>query len=188
WLLAGRTRHDTRYRACQRPVRDLIRRLDFEAGVHPSFRAAARAEMLVAETRALADATGRPIRKCRMHFLRYRLPDTYRAMLRAQIEEDYTTCMPALAGFKYGTARPFRWFDVEADEPTPLTLVPTLWMDRTFLSYEKLTPDTARVRAQSLMQRAKKTGGRAAFLLHPAALIGADEWKGWESWAHGVWN
>lgn len=186
WLLAGRSPHDVRYRPGQRAVRKLLRSLDFEAGIHPSYRAAFSPKMLADETRALADAAGRSVKKCRMHFLRYRLPDTRRAMVAAGVEEDYTTCMPARAGFKHGTARPFRWYDVERDEVTALTLVPTLWMDRTFLDYEKLDVETAKRRANQLIARARNVGGRAAVLIHPPSLAGADEWNGWRSLTDGL--
>ncbi len=188
WLLAGNTRYDVRYRTGQSAVRELLRTLEFEAGIHPSYNAAFSPQMLADETRALEDALGKPVKKSRMHFLRYRLPETYRALIAAGIHEEYTTCMPTLAGFKYGTARAFRWFDVESNEETPLWLVPTLWMDRTFLAYEKIDATTARSRALKLVERARSVGGRSAVLVHPPSLAGADEWKGWESLTHGLFG
>jgi hypothetical protein len=186
WLLGGQTPYDTRYRANNPHVRKLIRSLPFEAGVHPSYNAAFSSDLLVQEIEALSQIVGRAVEKSRMHFLRYRLPYTHRALVEAGIREDYTTCMPAVAGFKYGTARPFPWFDVEKNVETALMLVPTLWMDRTFLTYEKLTPAAAAARASAIAEKARLFGGHAAVLLHPPSLAGADEWAGWESLADTV--
>ena len=93
------------------------------------------------------------------------------------ITADYTTCGAAYVGFKHGVARPVPWYDLKADRPTELTLVPTIMMDRALMQIT--TPEQAPALLGDLLAETRRWNGHAAVLWHNAVLSGEAEWKQW---------
>ncbi len=162
------------------PYTRLLRNLQeegFEVALHGSFRSGNDPTRWRTEKRRLEQILQQPIRKNRQHFLHYRLPHTYRTMADEGIEEDYTTCGSAFAGFKHGIARPFRWYDWAADRPTDLRRVPTLWMDRALMRVT--TPNEVGSFVQRLFHEAEQWNGDVAILAHNALWAAMGEWRQW---------
>ena len=130
-LTRGEGRFDHAARIDHPVFLDLLKRLarTAEMGLHPSY-GSSRDERLIARERALLHkATGRPVVLSRQHFLRWRLPDTFRALLANGIIEDHSIGFSDRAGFRAGTCTPFPWYDLEREEETTLMLHPFAVMD-----------------------------------------------------------
>ncbi len=155
-----------------------VARAGYEIALHGSIRAAIDPERLQQEKQRLERIAGRPIRKNRQHFLQYRLPLTYQALVDAGINADYTTCGASYAGFKHGVARPIPWYDLQADAPAPLTLVPTVVMDRALM--RTTSPHAAPDLFEGLMEETARWNGTVALLWHNAILSGDGEWRIWQ--------
>ncbi|GAB4424525.1 MAG: hypothetical protein OHK0039_41770 [Bacteroidia bacterium] len=167
------------YQALIRRVRDR----GYTVGIHPSYRSSEIPGAIAAETAALARVLDAPVRHARQHFLRYRYPDTCRALLDAGIEHDYTLCRFDRAGFPCGMARPFGWYDLLAERQTPLRLHPTLVMDRSLQGYLRLDPAGAAVRLRELIATTRTYGGTFTMLLHNDTLSDTGDWRGWrQTW------
>lgn len=184
FLLDGKTKHDSRFRSRQQPIRQLIRQCrdwGAEIGIHPSFITAENHAKFVSEIQALkAILDEKIIMSSRQHYLRYRLPQTYQTLIENGVRYDYTTCFSSKIGFKHGMARPFPYFDWQKQEKTQLLLHPTHVMDRTLISYMKCTPETASVFIKEFAERVRKVGGIFTLLFHNELFSNHGEWAGWK--------
>jgi len=153
----------------------------YKCGVHPSYYAAEKPELLQEELTRLKKITGTDIRSARFHFLRLFIPRSYRNLVHCGITEDYTMGYADEPGFRAGTARPFFFYDVEKDEKLQVRVFPLVVMDATLYQYRKLDPGTAGMIISGLIAETKKAGGIFISLWHNTSLLESAEWQGWRS-------
>ncbi len=130
-LTRGEGRFDHAARIDHPVFTALLKRLEVSAdiGLHPSYESSRDEWILKRELEQLGKVTGRPIVVSRQHFLRWRMPDTFRALIANGITEDHSIGFSDRAGFRAGTCTPFPWYDLERDEETGLMLHPFAVMD-----------------------------------------------------------
>ena len=148
-------------------------------GIHPSYRASERPGLLRREVEHLRAVTGRPVVISRQHFLRLRIPDTFRALIACGIREDHSFMWADAEGFRAGTARSFRWYDLEREEATALRLFPPHAMDVTARYYGGLSPKQAIATWTRLAHEAEASGTALRCIWHNANL---GPWHGWGPW------
>jgi hypothetical protein len=181
WLLGGATVHDNRFTPGHRAWVQAIRRVQASGarcGIHPSFLTSTRSDLFHTELGWLEDILGQKVTASRQHFLRYRLPDTFRMLEAAGITDDYTTCYPSGGGFRHGVVQPFYWFDAAANRQSMLVRHPTVVMDRAWLQ-AGVPPEEAVVASTQLISQAWQRGAPAVVLFHNEVLSEVREWKGW---------
>jgi hypothetical protein len=163
--------------------RKLIRELTVSdiVGIHPSYASYNSYNQLKNEYKNLSEIIQQKVRISRQHFLRLRMPATYRDLIKLGIEEDHTLGYGSQSGFRAGIARPFYFYDLIAEEQTNLLIVPFQVMDRTLLSYMKLTPDKAISEIDYYTKTIKEVGGLFVSLWHNDHLNNEGEWKGWKT-------
>lgn len=162
-----------------RLIRDISAR--FPVGIHPSYYSNDQPGRLEAEVQWLSGICGRPVTISRQHFLRLRIPDTYRRLLAAGIRADYTLGYADDIGFRAGTARAFPWFDLEREQTTVLELHPFQVMDATLKHYLGLSPAAASDRIAVLIERTRRFGGVFRPLWHNSSFAKNHGWNGWTS-------
>ncbi len=84
-----------------------------------------------------------------------------------------------LVGFRAGTSRPFKWFDLTKNEITNLTIHPLAFMDTTLNQSMKYSTLQAIDKIEALYDEVKKFGGEFSFIWHNETIGDYGIWKGW---------
>ena len=157
-----------------------------ETGIHPSFASNQNREKVKVEADRLRGITGNKISKSRQHFLMLKFPGTYRNLIAAGIMDDYTMGYADEIGFRAGICTPFRWYDLQKEEETNLTIHPFAVMDGTLNSYLKLSPDNALEKVKDIVKEIKDVNGEFITIWHNETLSDWRDWKGWKNFYEGV--
>jgi hypothetical protein len=150
-----------------------------EIGIHPSFKSNSYEFYLHNEIERLESIIKKRVHLSRQHFLILKFPYTYQTLIGQEISDDYTMGFADVIGFRAGTARPFKWFDLTKNEITNLTVHPFVFMDGTLNDYMKLTPDQAIKQIDLLYQEVKEYGGEFSFIWHNETIGEYGIWKDW---------
>jgi len=118
----------------------------------------------------MEDITGSKINKSRQHFLLLGIPDTYRMLSEAGINEDYTMGYASQTGFRAGICTPYYFYDLKNEAPTNLKIVPFMVMDTTLQNYLGFSAAEAHGEIEKLMQEVKKVGGLFVSIWHNETL------------------
>ncbi len=183
FLINRKTRHDSRHTHKTKEYADLIKKISesgIETGIHPSYSSYRDKEMIQEEISLLEKMSKVKVTNSRMHFLKYRLPDTFEYLNEAGISDDYTICPIHHTGYKSYMARPYKWFDLSKNMISRLTLHPTMVMDRGLQKYMQLNPDDAWLEIKSLIDLTRSYKGVFTILFHNDSLSETGEWKGWK--------
>jgi len=151
---------------------------DGSVGIHPSYYSRESNKMAKEKT-MLEEITGRSIRISRQHYIRIKMPDTYRMLLKNGIMEDYSMGYGAHLGFRAGTGNSFLWYDVAEDEITTLRVHPFCFMDTTAHFEAKLSAMEAFEKLNAMSKLLEKTGSTMITIFHNFSLGTSNEWKGW---------
>ena len=96
-------------RACLRE----LRAEGFEIGFHPSYRTLGDPELMAVEKARVEEAVGAVCQGGRQHYLRFRVPETWRQWERLGLTYDSTMTFAGHEGFRCGTCHAYRPFDLE---------------------------------------------------------------------------
>ncbi|PKP02647.1 MAG: hypothetical protein CVU11_11065 [Bacteroidetes bacterium HGW-Bacteroidetes-6] len=148
-------------------------------GLHPSYDCLNDDEKLANEHKLLESLCGKKIDTARRHFLRMRLPESYRQLTEQGFTHDYTMGFASGIGFRAGTSRPFLFFDMQTDEVLPLTVHPFCVMDGSLKDYKQLKLSEASDELQQMAAYIQSTNGIFEILIHNETLSEKGRWKGW---------
>lgn len=147
-------------------------------GMHPSYFSI-RPETFDQEKLVLEQHTGHLMTHSRQHYIRLRLPDTYRMLMSFGIKEDWSMGYGSRLGFRAGTGRSFFWYDVALDQQTTLRIHPFCFMDSTAHFEEKLTVEAAFAALAEMQELLRKTNSHLVTVFHNFSLGTDPQWKGW---------
>lgn len=161
--------------------RNLLRRLSLNAdvGIHPSYRSFDIPAVLEKEKERLEEITGKPVYESRFHFLRMKLPDSYRKLSGAGIRHDYSMGYSTVNGFRAGTHSPFDFYDLQKETRTELKIHPFIFMDSAFIDHLHHSPEEALEKLDQLLAYPRKYGGEAIGIWHNYSLSEKHQYKGW---------
>jgi hypothetical protein len=165
-LTANFTKYDKNISHRNKVFRELINRLKTfaEIGIHPSYYSSEKRALIEKEKKRLEKISQLIITKSRQHFLRFRFPDTFQALLKAGITDDYSLGWHDEAGFRSSIAVPYPFFDLVKNEETNLMLHPLALMDCVFNKDEEATI------LNELREEAREMGGNLVVLTHNSTL------------------
>ena len=182
WLLADNTDHrDINPYPIPSEQIDLMLAVDDRAvqGIHPGYLTMEDATVLREEVNRYDRIMGRPPTISRQHFLRLRLPESYRNLHRAGVRADYTMGYAGAIGWRAGTNLPFTWYDVEREEATYFKVHPFAAMDVTLKNYLGLSPRRAMTEILALARPIRDLGGPFSLLWHNSSFAVEYGWEGW---------
>ena len=161
------------YRFCQNTNAKL--------GLHCSYLAGQKPELLQEEKKRLEEAIGVPVTHTRYHYLRSCSIKDMQELVNLGVTDDYTMGFADEVGFRLGTTRPVRWINPETMQLTSLTLHPLSVMDCTLLEprYMGLDEETALTRALIMLDATCVYRGEYVMLFHNTSFMGdkADQYK-----------
>lgn len=169
----------------------LIKRLatQYETGMHPSYDASRNRYKFDEEQKILAGITGKEVKISRQHYIRFTLPETYRMLIDSGISKDFSMGYGTHLGFRAGTSHPFHWYDLEAEQQSPLLVFPFCFMDTTAHYELKLPVTVAFERLAHLKKQLEHVNGLLITVFHNFSLGTDSSWKGWqEAYTHFVKN
>lgn len=172
-------RYDKNIPASNKKFRKLIQKMagQSEIGLHPSFRSSNHPSLIVKEKTKLEKITGQTIRQSRQHYLRLRIPDTYRNLIKNGIDKDYTMGYATQPGFRAGICSPFPFYDLLNEETTSLIIFPLVVMDVTLKSYQDLNPLQADEAIKILTDKVKAVNGTFISLWHNETIGTEGPWR-----------
>ncbi len=182
FLLADAGRYDVNPSPQLRAYRDLITTLarEFETGIHPSYRSFDRPDLLQKECARLADISGQAVRHSRQHFLRLRLPETYRMLLEAGIQHDHSMGFADRAGYRAGMTEAYLWYDLENETTTELWIHPFAAMDVSLRQYEGLDAEAAKEKLKEMQRLCQDWEISFTTLWHNSSFSHLHGWQGWQ--------
>lgn len=192
YFFGGRgDRKDATYRPGHPAITGLMAEIHargHEIGLHPSYRTYLAPEALAAEAGNLRRACGalgiaQPEWGGRMHFLRWRWPDTARAWAAAGMAYDSTLGFADQAGFRCGTSREYTAFDPVALRPLALRLRPLVAMECSVIAPRYMGlgySEAAREVFFRLKDRCRRYGGNFTLLWHNSHFAGPDDGRFYE--------
>lgn len=150
-----------------------------DVGIHPSCSSNKDMINLEVEFDRFRSTVGMAPEKSRQHYLLLKFPSTYRRLIEMGIRHDYSMGYTTIPAFRAGTTLPFKFYDLEREEETPLTVHPFSVMDVTLQQYMKLKPGEAIRVVKSLIDKIKSVAGIFTPLWHNESLSDFGPWKGW---------
>ncbi|MBI4946764.1 MAG: polysaccharide deacetylase family protein [Bacteroidetes bacterium] len=159
-------------------IKDISQNID--TGIHPSFASNQYVEKVKIEKERLEKIKNDHVTKSRQHFLMLRFPHTYRNLIASGITDDYTMGFADEIGFRAGICTPYKFYDLEKEEETNLTIHPFAVMDGTLNNYLKLAPQQALEKIKEVVREVKNVNGELITVWHNETLSDWREWKGWK--------
>lgn len=149
-------------------------------GIHPSYGSHLNEKQIKTEIERLSEIVGKKTVLSRQHFLRMRIPETYTALLKNGVKEDYSMGFADQIGFRAGTSFSFPYFDIKNNRKTEMQIVPFCYMDSSLKDYLKWSPKRAMDEIQVLQKSISEVGGTFSFIWHNSSIHDTGEWKGWK--------
>ena len=181
-LLSKTSKYDRNISPRNEQLQELIRDLcnHFPVGIHPSYRSTKNKRVLKKEIANLERICKKKVGSSRQHFLRLEFPKTYRRLMKAGINNDYTLGYADHFGFRAGTASSFWFYDLKKEVKTKLRIHPFQMMDVALKNYLNLTTNEAMDVIENLMLEIRKCGGTFISLWHNESLSDQGDWAGWK--------
>lgn len=151
-----------------------------KVGLHPGYESHADISILKKEKERLQKALPTALNQTRQHFLKFKLPNSYRNLIEVGFKEDYSMGYATTVGYRAGTCRSFYWFDVEKEEKTELKIYPISCMDGTLNEYTKLSSQEAIEIIKELKGYCKDYQGIFISLWHNHSISNRFNWRGWQ--------
>ena len=153
----------------------------YEIGIHPSWQSNAKASILKSEMEWLAEMSGiKHITLSRQHYIKFSLPGTYRTLIEAGIENEYSMGYGSINGFRTSVASSFFWYDLEKEIQTALRIHPFCFMDANSYYEQKQNTDQAYEELMHYYNVCKAVNGTLIMIWHNNFLGSANEFKGWK--------
>lgn len=151
----------------------------YKVGLHPSWQSGDDEKLLREEMEWLEVIADRKIIHSRQHYIRFTLPQTYRRLIEAGIEKDFSMGYGSINGFRASVCSSFAWYDLEAEKTTSLMLFPFCFMDANSFYEQKQTPQQAYSELLMYYEQVKRCKGIFISIWHNFILGTDKEFKGW---------
>lgn len=152
-----------------------------QVGIHPSYGSNNSKQQLKKEIGRLSHVLHRDVTQSRQHFLKLRMPDTYRNLIEFDITDDYTMGYATQVGFRASICTPFNFYDLDTETETKLKIHPFAMMEGTLKYRMKIHPKDAIVKIKQLIDEVKAVDGVFISLWHNDTVNNRKIWRGWKT-------
>jgi len=153
----------------------------YKIGIHPSWQSNAKASVLKNELDWLTEMSGlKNISLSRQHYIKFSLPDTYRALINAGIHNEYSMGYGSINGFRASITSSFFWYDLEKEVQTSLRIHPFCFMDANSYYEQKQNAEQAYEELIHYYSICKTVNGTLITIWHNNFLGTAKEFEGWK--------
>jgi len=169
FLLAGQQKeYDKNISPSHPALKDLIQYhgKGYTLGIHPSWQSGDQEELLEEEISTLELITEKKVSYSRQHYIRFELPGTYRRLLAARIEKDFSMGYGTINGFRASVASSFAWYDLGQEKESSLVLFPFCFMDANSFYEQKFTAQQALRELMTYYHTIKKVNGLMVTIWH----------------------
>lgn len=183
WLLGDYAKYDKNVSHNSLMHQKIIRQMAevCEVGIHPSYKSNSYELHLLHEKERLEKIIAKQVINSRQHYLKLNVKETYPISISMGILHDYTMGYAEVAGFRAGTCRPYKWYDLTDEKHTNLTIHPFAYMDGTLNEYLHLSINEAKNCISALYKEVAKVGGDFVFIWHNETIGDYRKWKGWSA-------
>jgi hypothetical protein len=166
-----------RKKALQKLIRQTASK--YRVGIHPSWQSGDNPELLKPEIEILEKIIGSKVTQSRQHYVRMTLPHTYRQLIAAGITEDYSMGYGSINGFRASYCLPYKWYDLQKEEITNLTIFPFCYMDANSFFEQHYASEEALAEMKHYYTTVKEVNGLLITIWHNN-FLGTDRmFKGW---------
>jgi hypothetical protein len=152
----------------------------YSVGIHPSWQSGDDEQLLKKEIHCLENIIARPVKYSRQHYIRMTMPHTYRNLINAGIDRDFSMGYGGANGFRASIASSFYWYDLEQEKQTGLMLFPFCFMDANAFYENRLKPREAFLELMDYYHKIKKLNGLMVTIWHNN-FFGTDPmFRGWK--------
>ncbi len=143
-------------------------RLDkgWEIGLHGGYYSYDNPGSIKDEKRSLERVLGKKVAGYRNHFLRFKVPDTWRLLEMVGFEYDSTLGYADHIGFRNGMCHPFRPYDLQTNRWLGITEIPLAVMADTLFSYMMLDHGRAWDALKRIIDTVENNRGVMTILWH----------------------
>ncbi len=149
-----------------------------DVGLHPSYNSSLTSD-IGSEKKVLEKISGNSIKYSRQHFLMLKFPDTYRMLMKAGIENDYSMGYSNFNGFRAGTCTPFYFYDLVDECRKDLLIHPFNVIDVAF-QHQEMSPADATKQIEQIIERVKSVNGTFVSVWHNESMGNYKKWTGWK--------
>ena len=153
----------------------------YRVGIHPSWQSNEDEKILKEEIEWLEYIANKKITHSRQHYIRFTLPETYRRLINAGIEKDFSMGYGSINGFRASVASSFFWYDLEKEKQTSLQVFPFCFMDANSFYEQKFTAQQAMNELMNYYRSIKKVNGLMVIIWHNHFLGTDAMFKGWRA-------
>lgn len=148
-------------------------------GIHPSWQSNDEQELLQKEINILFSISNTNIICSRQHYIRMSFPETYRELIRHNIQHDYSMGYGSINGFRASYANAFAWYDFAEEKETTLIIHPFCYMDANAFFEEKLSAQQASEELDYYYNITKSVSGECIIIQHNHFLTEEKDWIEW---------
>lgn len=153
--------------------------ISYKTGLHPSWQSGDDPSLLTEEKTWLETIASRPVTHTRQHYIRFNLPETFRLLIKAGLQKDFSMGYGSINGFRASVCSSFPWYDLEANKETELLLYPFCFMDANSYYEQKDSPQQAYAELLHYYETVKRLKGIFIPIWHNSILGTAPEFEGW---------
>jgi hypothetical protein len=182
-LMASRlSRFDKNISPEKKAMKQLINRIvkDYGMGLHPSWKSHKHPSLILKEKKKLEKIAERQVINSRQHYIKMSMPDTYRKLIEAGIQHDFSMGYGSINGFRASMAGSFFWYDLLAETTTSLRLFTFCFMDANSHYEQKSTPEASLKEIEHYLTICKKYNGLFIPVFHNNFLGTDENFKGWK--------
>jgi len=170
FMTGGTSKYDNRYEVNSKIVKNLIAKIysrKHHIGIHPSYNSYNNSHLFELEKKKLEGIFDKEkITSGRQHYLRFKVPDTWQIWNDLGMEWESTMTYGKTSGFRCGICYPFKVFNIVTRKKLNLIEKPLIFMEQTFIGYQRLSPKEMEEVAFNLLKKVKKYNGIFVLLWH----------------------